>query len=66
MVYLGMFMGAIIFGFISDKFGRCISLLIGMLLMSIAGMTSSFVGAFWELALLKFLVGAGIGKNQIS
>ncbi|XP_066924453.1 solute carrier family 22 member 3-like [Clytia hemisphaerica] len=63
MIYLGMLIGAIIFGFVSDKFGRCISLLIGMLLMSIAGMTSSFVGAFWELALLKFFVGAGIGGS---
>lgn len=65
MVYLGWFCGAIIFGMISDSFGRKTSLLLSIGLMSIAGITSSFVNIFWFFALLKVLVGAGIGKLVI-
>ena len=65
MVYLGWFCGAIIFGMISDSFGRKASLLLSMGLMSTAGVASSFVNIFWLFASLKILVGAGIGKLAI-
>ena len=66
MVYLGWFCGAIIFGIISDRFGRKTSLMLSIGLMSISGVTSSFVNIFWLFALLKVLVGAGIGKLLVS
>ena len=65
MVYLGWFCGAIIFGMISDSFGRKTSLLLSIGLMSAAGVASSFVNIFWLFASLKILVGAGIGKLAI-
>ena len=66
MVYLGWFCGAIIFGMISDSFGRKTSLMLSIGLMSITGVTSSFVNIFWLFALLKVFVGAGIGKLIVS
>lgn len=61
MVYFGWFIGAILFGYISDKWGRKKALLISMVVMSVPGVLSSFVGTFWLFALLKVLVGSGIG-----
>jgi len=65
MVFLGWFIGAILFGFVSDKWGRRNALLVAMVFTAVPGVASSFVGIFWLFCLLKVFVGAGIGKLVI-
>ena len=65
MVYLGWFVGAIVFGVVSDKYGRKMCLLISIGVMATAGILSSFPKDLWLFALLKVFVGTGIGKEDL-
>lgn len=51
----GALVGVIIFGRLSDDFGRRTAFLIGLLLLMISGITASFAGSFMVFNILRFI-----------
>ncbi len=58
---LGMFMGAVIIGILSDKFGRRNMLALTLVFLGVAFITSSFAWNYPSLLVLRFLTGLGLG-----
>lgn len=58
--------GGVIFGIISDRFGRIKALTFTVLLFSIASALCGFSGNLWELLIARCLVGIGIGGEWAS
>lgn len=56
--YLGQAIGAVIFGYLAERFGRVFSIKISMFLMSIMGLLCMFAGSFNMLFALRFIQGA--------
>ena len=65
-IFLGMLLGGIVLGFLSDTIGRRPALLIGLLTNATAGTLSSIpflTPSFKELTLFRFIAGIGIGST---
>ncbi|KAM8758181.1 solute carrier family 22 member 14-like [Rhynchonycteris naso] len=52
----GLVMGSLVFGFISDRFGRYTSLLLSIMGMIIFGFGSAFVSTFQQYRIYRFMV----------
>ncbi|GGD79855.1 MFS transporter [Croceicoccus mobilis] len=59
--FVGMAIGTLVSGVIGDLVGRRGALLIGVSLFGIATLLTGFSTALWQVAVLKFLAGAGLG-----
>ena len=57
---IGIFIGALIFGILGDKFGRTTVIRFSILLYSIATLLSVFTHSIKIFAILRFLAGAGL------
>ena len=62
MIFVGFFVGGIVVGPFSDKFGRKITMYISGFLLSVVSLLAAFPEAFWLFALFRCLIGFGIGK----
>ena len=62
MIFVGFFVGGIVVGPFSDKFGRKITMYISGFLLSVVSLLAAFPEAFWLFALFRYLIGFGIGK----
>lgn len=60
LFYMGTSVGSIVFGFISDRFGRKPSIIASYVIAFLAGISSSFSTSFGVFAALRFFVGACI------
>ena len=60
-----MWVGAILFGVLSDKKGRRLGFLVSTSMTFVFSLASSFANSFWLLALLRMLVGVGLGGITI-
>ena len=62
MIFVGFFFGGIVVGPFSDKFGRKITMYLSGLILSVMSLLAAFPEAFWLFALLRCLIGFGIGQ----
>ncbi|HZZ48228.1 MAG TPA: MFS transporter [Pseudonocardia sp.] len=60
---LGIFFGAPIGGFLSDRFGRKRLFLIDICLFVVLGVVQSFVSEGWQLFVVRLLLGVAIGAE---
>ncbi|AAP29325.1 Major facilitator family transporter [Bacillus cereus 95/8201] len=58
---IGMLIGSYLFGFIADLFGRIRTMAFTILLFSLATALIYFATDYWQLLILRFLVGMGVG-----
>lgn len=61
MIFVGFFLGGIVVGPFSDKFGRKITMYISGLMVSVVSLLAAFPHAFWLFALARCVIGFGIG-----
>ncbi|PFX15269.1 organic cation transporter protein-like isoform X1 [Stylophora pistillata] len=66
MIFVGFFFGGIVVGPFSDKFGRKITMYLSGLILSVMSLLAAFPEAFWIFALLRCLIGFGIGGYSIA
>jgi AAHS family 4-hydroxybenzoate transporter-like MFS transporter len=59
--YFGMFVGSVLLGYIGDKYGRKIGVVLGVLAYSLPALFTILATTMDELALWRFLAGIGIG-----
>ncbi|KAG2385882.1 hypothetical protein C9374_003031 [Naegleria lovaniensis] len=64
VVFGGMLIGALFWGFICDKFGRKLGIIAIFTFCSIFGVLSSFCPNFWTLVVARLLVGFGVGGSH--
>uniref|UniRef100_A0A671WHJ8 Solute carrier family 22 member 6 n=1 Tax=Sparus aurata TaxID=8175 RepID=A0A671WHJ8_SPAAU len=58
--FIGVMLGAAVFGYLSDRFGRKKALLVSYVTSTIFGFTSAFSSNFIMFAALRFLTGFGL------
>jgi AAHS family 4-hydroxybenzoate transporter-like MFS transporter len=58
---IGVFCGSLIFGYIGDRYGRRIGVILSVLLYSIPELCTMFAGSLEQIMLWRFLTGLGIG-----
>lgn len=63
--FLGMFIGTILFGMGSDRFGRRNSFLFMLLIYSFGTLMGAFATSSWKLILWRGLSGIGIGAELV-
>ena len=66
VVYLGMVIGAVVTGVVSDRCGRRTGIAATIALVGIAGCASAFSPNLWVLCALRFAVGVGLGGSPAS
>jgi MFS family permease len=62
-VFSGMLVGAFTTGRISDIFGRRAGVIVTTALAGVGGLVCSFSQEIWQLLVLRFLVGMGVGGS---
>ena len=65
MVFAGWPVGALLGGFLSDRWGRHPVLIVSMWLTAVFGTISASPPVYWFFVLCRFLVGIGVGKSLI-
>ena len=61
-IFVGCIVGSILFGYMSDKFGRKIAFLSTVVNVTLVAFAGSFVNSLWLFIVIRFMVGVGIGK----
>lgn len=65
-VFVGFFVGAIIIGPFTDKFGRKPTIFISGFVIALFSLVSAFPKVFWLFAVLKIIVGLGVGGASVA
>ena len=60
---IGIFLGAPLFGYLTDRFGRRRLFLLDIVLLLVAGVAQAFVGEGWQLFVVRLVLGAAIGAE---
>lgn len=63
LLFIGMLIGAFVFGRFADQIGRRPVLLTAVIIDAICGVASAFAPAFQWLLVLRFLTGIGVGST---
>ncbi|KAM4583581.1 solute carrier family 22 member 7-like [Odontesthes bonariensis] len=63
--FMGVMVGAAIFGYLSDRFGRKRTLLVSYIMTTLFGFASAFSYNFYMFAAMRFLTGFGISGISI-
>ena len=61
-IFAGWIFGGILFGYMSDKYGRKIAFLSTVVNVTLVAFAGSFVNSLWLFIVIRFMVGVGIGK----
>lgn len=61
--FIGVALGAVIFGPIADRMGRRLLYIYDLVFFVVFGALSAFVNNFWQLFIVRFLLGLGIGGD---
>lgn len=62
-IMVGIFIGGLVFGWLTDKIGRHIMYIADLLALAALSIVSFFATDVWQLVLLRFLVGMAIGAD---
>jgi MFS family permease len=65
VLFMGMYFGSIVFGFIADRFGRKRSLILNLLVTCIPSLLSAFAPNWIVFMVARILTGFGVGGIQI-
>jgi putative MFS transporter len=60
---VGIFFGAVVFGALTDRIGREKMYALDLTVLVVACALTAFVGAAWQLILLRFIIGLAIGAD---
>ena len=60
---IGLFFGSLIFGPITDRIGRRVMYTADLLVMIVGSALCLFIGAGWQLIVLRFVIGAAVGAD---
>lgn len=63
IVFVGMVIGALLFGRLTDRFGRNTSFVFVLLLFVVGSLVSAFAPTGWVLIVGRLLIGLGIGAD---
>ncbi|XP_074503406.1 solute carrier family 22 member 7-like [Sebastes fasciatus] len=64
--FFGVMIGAVVFGFLCDKYGRKNTLLVSYIMTIVFGFSSAFANSYVLFAVLRFLTGFGITGISIN
>lgn len=62
-IFAGWIIGSVLFGLLSDRFGRKIAFLSSVINISVVALAGAFVQSLWLFIVIRFFVGVGIGKT---
>jgi len=65
-VFVGFFVGAIIIGPFTDKFGRKPTIFISGFVIAVFSLVSAFPKVFWLFVVFKIIVGLGVGGASVA
>lgn len=65
-VFVGFFVGAIIIGPFTDKFGRKPTIFISGFVIALFSLVSAFPKVFWLFVVFKIIVGLGVGGASVA
>jgi len=60
---VGLLLGGIVFGYVTDLMGRQLMYQIDLIAIVVLSIAQVFVTAAWQLALLRFLIGIAVGAD---
>ncbi|XP_026738656.1 solute carrier family 22 member 7-like [Trichoplusia ni] len=61
----GVLIGSIFFGFVADRFGRRIALLIACVLQLVTGLIEPFSISYWMFTIVRFFIGTSIAGTML-
>lgn len=62
-IFAGWIFGSVLFGYLSDKFGRKVAFLSSVINITVVALAGAFVNSLWLFIIIRFFVGIGIGKR---
>ncbi|XP_026749122.1 organic cation transporter protein-like [Galleria mellonella] len=65
MMQIGILVGSLLFGYISDSFGRKPSVLMSLFFEPVFIITSAIVPQFWMFLVCRFLIGTAVGGTML-
>ncbi|XP_036963976.1 solute carrier family 22 member 7-like isoform X3 [Acanthopagrus latus] len=63
--FIGVMLGAAVFGYLSDRFGRKKALLVSYVTSTVFGFTSTFSSNFTMFAVMRFFTGLGLSGSSM-
>ena len=61
-IFAGWIIGSVLFGFLSDRYGRKVAFLACVINITVVALAGAFVKSLWLFIVIRFFVGVGIGK----
>ncbi|MGW8327191.1 MFS transporter [Streptomyces sp. NPDC055897] len=63
IAFIGAAVGLVVFGDLSDRFGRKVIFVINLVFFVVASLAAAFVTEVWQLMLARFLIGVAVGMD---
>ncbi|MGY4650211.1 MFS family permease [Mycobacterium sp. URHB0021] len=60
---VGIFVGGLFFGYLTDRIGRRFMYIADLIALALFSILSAFTGEAWQLVILRFLLGVAIGAD---
>ena len=60
-IFAGWIIGSVLFGFLSDRYGRKVAFLACVVNITVVAFAGAFVQSLWLFIIIRFFVGVGIG-----
>ena len=60
---VGVFVGGLVFGYVTDRVGRQVMYVVDLLVMAAASIASAFATDVWQIIALRFVLGVAIGAD---
>jgi putative MFS transporter len=65
VTFLGMMLGSFLTGFLGDRYGRCFTYQANLAIFGLASIAATFSPSMTVLILLRFVMGAGLGAENV-
>ncbi|KAG7299051.1 hypothetical protein JYU34_017526 [Plutella xylostella] len=62
---LGVLIGSIVFGILSDRYGRKLPFIVGVVIQILAGILAAIMTDYWWFSFCRFLVGVSVGGTMV-